>query len=113
MTGSRDFRPRLRNSRGRAVDPVPFIVVSGLAFMILFSFGPLYGLAFGVSVSWGLVTSAVIFVGVTAIAYHRLVWRARPELSGEIPASLRAQWLFYLMVALAILIAGLAIPLLV
>ncbi|AFO56896.1 hypothetical protein NJ7G_1652 [Natrinema sp. J7-2] len=33
----------LRNRHGVRIDPVPFVVVVGLAFMFLLSFGPLYG----------------------------------------------------------------------
>jgi len=39
---------RLRNRHGSHVDPVPFVVVAGLTFMILLSFGPLYGQALAV-----------------------------------------------------------------
>ena len=48
---------RVRNRDGAPVDPVPFLVSAGMAVMLLFSTGPLYGLAYGLSVRTSLVLS--------------------------------------------------------
>ena len=102
---------RLRNSEGTPVDPVPFYVVTATAFLVCFSFGPLYGAALGASIPQAAACSGVVFVGLTAGAYHRLVRRARPE-APPTPAHLRLRHLFYVTVALAGVLALLALPLL-
>ncbi len=101
---------RPRNRRGVAVDPVPFAVVSGLSFMILLSFGPMYALSLDVSLGYGLGVSFAVFCVLTAGAYHRLVWSARPEFADELPLGVRAERLFYLIPIFAVVIVGLAIP---
>jgi len=102
------MRPRNRN--GTAVDPVPFIVTAGLGFMLLLSFGPIYGQALGASLRSSIAVSATLSIAVAAVAYHRYVWTARPELRGCVSGTVRAERLFYLMVGLAVLIVGLSIP---
>lgn len=100
----------LRNREGSPIDPVPFIVVTGLGFMLLLSFGPLYVQALGGSLPTALAASASVWVVVTVVAYHRYVWAARPN-TADVPSSIRAERLFYAMVALGVIIVGLAIPL--
>lgn len=100
---------RLRNRRGRPVDPVPFIVVVGLAFMLLLSFGPLYGQALGAPLETAIGASFGAFVVVALAAYHRHVWIARSD-GVDIPAPIRAERLFYLMVVLGAVVIGLAVP---
>lgn len=102
---------RLRNRHGSRVDPVPFVVVVGLTFMISLSFGPLYGQALGLSLEAAIAASTVLFAVATVAAYHRQVWTARPELAREVPAAVRAERLFYLIPILASLVVALAIPL--
>jgi cytochrome b561 len=104
---------KFRNRHGTPVDPVPFLVVSVLAFLVSFSYGPGYCMALGLSLSWGLAVSALSFCFVTGLSYHRLVWTARPERRGEIPTDQRLRRLLYAVVAVALLLALLAIPLLV
>ncbi|MDS0475821.1 hypothetical protein [Natrinema sp. 1APR25-10V2] len=101
----------LRNRHGVPVDPVPFVVVVGLAFMILLSFGPLYGQALGLSLEAGIAASVALFLVALTVAFHRQVWNADPE--ALVPAALRAERLFYLIPILTALIVALAVPLLV
>lgn len=101
----------LRNRHGIPVDPVPVLVVVGLAFMLFFSFGPLYGMALGVSLPAALAASTAGFLAASALAFYWQVWDAHP--SASTPTGLRAEQLFYLMVALAVAVIGLSIPLLV
>jgi len=101
----------LRNRHGTPVDPVPFIVVSGLAFMLFLSFGPLYGMALGASLPTALAASTTGFLAVAAFAFYWQVWTARP--APVTPAGLRAEQLFHLMAALAVAVIGLSIPLVV
>ncbi|WP_408957388.1 hypothetical protein [Natrinema sp. 74] len=101
----------LRNRRGVPVDPVPFVVVVGLSFMLLLSFGPLYGQALGLSLEAAIAASAALFVVAAVIAFHRQVWNAHPH--ALVPSSLRAQRLFALIPILTALIVALAVPLLV
>ncbi len=99
-----------RNRWGTAVDPVPFAVVSGLAFMVLLSFGPMYALSLGAPLEHGLGASFAVFCALAVGAYYRLVWSARPELAEELPLGVRAERLFYLIPIFAVVIVGLAIP---
>ena len=101
---------QLSNREGVAVDPVPFVVITGIAALLLLSFGPLYGQALGLPLSTAIVISVGLSVVSAAVAFHRQVWTARPTLG---PAAARAERLFYLMIILAVVIVGLAIPLVV
>jgi len=99
----------LQNRHGAPVDPVPFVVLCGLAFMLSFSFGPLYGLAFGLSLPTALAASGMAFLAVTGLAFYRLVWSARPP--GETSLQLRAEQLLYGSLAFAVVVAGATLPL--
>ncbi|MDB2281409.1 hypothetical protein PM030_05935 [Halorubrum ezzemoulense] len=103
---------RLRNRRGDPIDPIPFLVTTGLAFALVFSFGPLYGLAYGLSLSAALVLSALGFVGVAIVAYRQLVRSAPPVGAGALPADLRFERLLYAGVVLGIAFLALTLPLL-
>jgi hypothetical protein len=91
----------LRNSEGTSVDPVPFIVVTGLSFMGCYSFFPVYFLSFGLSVPVAVVVTTGIFGALAAGAYSRLVWNARPEIRDEVPAGLRLETFIYYALAAA------------
>lgn len=99
----------LRNCRGERVDPVPFLVVTGIAFMMLLSFGPLYGQALGVSLEMSIIVSFALFCVVSAAAYYWQVWTARSD-GVPVPANVRGVRLFYLMAVLAGLGIVLALP---
>ncbi|MES3516767.1 MAG: hypothetical protein PPP58_03780 [Natronomonas sp.] len=101
----------LRNGRGAPIDPVPFIVVVGLAFMLLLSLGPLYGQAFGLPLSTAIAVSTLLFVVVAAGAFYWQVWDARPRADG-VPVEMRAERLFYGMVALGVIIVAVTLPIL-
>jgi hypothetical protein len=102
-----DRRPRNRD--GRPVDPVPFVVVAGLGAMLVLSAGPLYGLAYGLSLRAALAVSAVVTVGVAAGAYHQFVWRATPA-SVDGPGT-DATRLYYVALALGAVLLALSLPL--
>jgi hypothetical protein len=104
---------RPRNRDGTPVDPVPFLVVAGLSFLLIFSFGPLYAGAVGLSLPLGLWLSAGLFVVTAAAAYVRFVWQAPPDdLRGEVPADRRFARLLYATLCLALLVVLLSLPLL-
>lgn len=84
-----------RNREGRDVDPVPFLVVSGLSLAGSLSFVPAYCLALGLSIPVSAGAGVAVFLGLSAVAYHRMVWTARPELRGEVPPGMRLQQLVY------------------
>ena len=88
-----------RNREGRSVDPVPFIVVSGLSLMGCYSFFPVYCLTLGLPLSASIGLTTVIFAAIAAAAYHQLVWTARPDLRAEVPAGLRLETFFYVALA--------------
>lgn len=100
----------LRNRQGVDVDPWPFLVVSGLTFLLVFSFGPVYLLSFGLSLSVALAVSTVVFLGLLGVVHYRLVWTVSPELVGEIPAAERIRRLLYWAVAVVLVLFGLSLP---
>ena len=77
------------------MDPVPFLVVSGLSLLGSLSFVPVYCLSLGLSMPVSVGAGIVGFLGLSAGAYHRMVWAARPDLQGEVPAAMRLQRLVY------------------
>ena len=103
---------KLRNDKGTAVDPVPFFVVAASAFLVCFSFGPIYLGALGVPLQESLVVSAAVCLLTTALAYHRLVRRARPEIRSELPPETRLRQIFYVTLLLTLVTILLALPLL-
>lgn len=98
------------NDRGKQVDPVPFLFTSLLAFMLAFSFVPVYAVQAGFDRTAGLVASGVLTVAASGYAYYRLIWKARPELRDEIPLEIWLQRLFYAIIAGVILILALTVP---
>ncbi len=98
----------LRNSEGQPVDPVPFLVVTLLAFLLIYAFGPLYLQAFGVSVDHGLVVCTAVFIPTAVAAYYQFVWTHRPERRGIVTAGQRFGRLWYgllILVALSLLLS--------
>ncbi|EMA34192.1 hypothetical protein [Haloarcula japonica] len=100
----------VQNRHGDPVDPVPFLVCTAMAVMLLFSVGPLYGLAYGLPVWAGLTVATAGTITVAAVAYHRLVWTAPPP-SVQIAPELRFQRLIYIGVGFAVLLVGVSAPL--
>lgn len=89
----------LRNDEGEKVDPVPFIVVTGIAFVGCYSFFPVYFLTLGIQVPVGLVITTGIFLVLAGSAYSRFVRKVRPEIRQEVPAKLRLQKIIYAAIA--------------
>ena len=102
----------LRNRDGTAVDAVPFFVVTAMAALVCYSFGPIYAIAIGLSgpAVFGLPTVACL--AAVGVAYHRLVYTARPELRGELPPEQRIKGLFYAALVGAAVLVALSLPLL-
>ena len=98
---------RLSNRDGTPVDPVPFVVVSGLACMLLLSLGPLYGQAFGFSLSSSLVVSIVVSIGVTVASFYWQVWDTYPL--EETPVEIRFERLFYGALAFGVIVVALTL----
>jgi len=103
---------QLTNRYRTPVDPVPFLVVTALGFLVSYSYGPIYCMAFGLSLPAALGVSTGTFCVITAISYHRLVWTSYPELRDELPAANRLQGLLYTTLVVATLLVLLSIPLL-
>ncbi|WP_435078503.1 hypothetical protein [Halococcus sp. AFM35] len=101
---------KLTNRHGTPVDPVPFLVVSSLAFLVSLSYGPIYLLSLGLSLPAAVVVSGLLFVCATGAAYHRLVLTTRPELRGEIPPEKRLRRLVYAAVVGLALLVLLSLP---
>lgn len=102
-----------QNARGDRVDPVPFLVTSLLAAMIVFAFGPIYAMEYGIGLASGIAISTGLTTALVGAAYHRLVWRARPEMRGEIPPEVRIRQLFYGVIAGILLLSALSYPIFV
>lgn len=100
----------VRNRHGDPVDPVPFLVSVATTAMLLFSVGPLYGLAYGLPVWAGLVVATAGTVAVSAVAYHRLVWTAPPPWV-TIPPQHRFQRLLYIAFVFGLFLLALSAPL--
>ena len=104
-------RIRLTNHRGDPIDPVPFLVSVGLAFMLAFSTGPIYGLSYGVPLAWSLIAATVAFLGLSTLAYIQLV-RSAPALdAGPLPIAPRIEQLMYAALALGVILGALTLPL--
>jgi hypothetical protein len=103
----------LTNARGRPVDPVPFLVVVALAFLVSFSYGPIYLMELGLSLPSALAVSTGVFLSLSGLAYYRLVWDTRSELRGEVPAERRLRAIVYAALVVVSLLGLLALPLLV
>jgi hypothetical protein len=106
-------RADLRNREGDPVDPVPFLVASSTAFLVTFTFGPVYCLSLGLPLELGLAGCTLVFVGLTLAAYHRLVREHRPALRGEVPPGLRVRQLFYVALVATGVLLLLSLPFLV
>ncbi|WP_251341885.1 hypothetical protein [Haloplanus halophilus] len=104
---------RLRNREGTPVDAVPFLVVTAMAGLVAFSFGPIYCIAVGLEGPAVIGVPALAFGGAVAVAYRRLVHAARPDLRAEIPTAQRIRGLFYAALVGAALLVALSLPLLV
>lgn len=101
----------LRNRHGTAVDPVPFLVASSMAFAICYAWGPVYFLELGLGLRSALVCSTVAFVATVAASFYRLVWTARPDHRSIVPFGLRFRRLVYAIVAAILLLVALLFPL--
>jgi len=102
---------RLANDQGTPVDPVPFLVVVLGTVMIGYSYGPIYLMALGFSVTEALLACTAVVTVIAGVAHHRFVWRARPDLRGEVPAKVRFKRLFYAVLIGVGSLALLALPL--
>lgn len=100
----------VRNRDGDPVDPVPFLVSAGMGVLLLFSLGPLYGLAYGLPVWAGLAVATACTVAVSAFAYHRLVWTAPPPWVTISPEH-RFRRLVYIGIAFGLLLCAVSVPL--
>jgi len=96
---------RLRNRDGDPIDPVPYLVVLAVGFLVTFSFLPGYCLALGLPVWVGLLVAGTVFVGFAGVTYHRMVLTSRPEIQREVPAELRVRKLFYVVLVVGVVLA--------
>ncbi len=91
---------------------MPFLVSVGLAFMLAFSIGPIYGIAYGLPLSTSLAASGVAFAGIATVAYAQFVSGAPAADAGPLPTAPRFERLLYAALALGVVLAGLTLPLL-
>jgi len=103
----------LRNREGQGVDPVPWFVVTALAFVVTYSFGPGYFTALGLSIGQGVALSTGLFVATAGGTYYRFIWTLRPDHREEVPVGDRFERLVLAVLIGVALIGLLAIPLLV
>ncbi|WP_123537727.1 hypothetical protein [Halosimplex salinum] len=104
---------QLHNREGTAVDPVPWFVVTAVAFATMYSFGPMYFAALGVALPYGVALSTVAFLAAAGAAFYRLVWTFRPAHRAEVPVGDRFERLVLATLVCVGVVALLALPLLV
>lgn len=94
------------------MDPIPFAVTVSVAFLVLYSFGPGYLRALGLSLVESLAVVTGLFAATTVAAFHQFVRRARPEQRAEIPGPVRLKRLYYaVLIGIAVMVL-LLLPLL-
>lgn len=101
----------LRNRDGDPVDPMPWVVVVSLGFMLLFSMGPIYLQGYGLALAPSVMVCAVLFLGLVGVSYWRYVYTVRPEMWSEVPPEVRLERLFYAVLAGVLLLAAISLPL--
>ena len=84
--------------------------ITGLA--VVFSFGPMYLLAVGLTLPEAAFVTALAFGGTTIGSYYLFVWAARPDHRKQIPGPVRLQRVYYAVFAAIALVGLLALPLL-
>lgn len=100
----------LRNREGQSVDPVPFLVVTGLAFLVIYSFGPMYLQALGIEVGYGLPLCTAVFLAIAGTAYYRLIWTYRPGLDRIGSGGVSFGQLWYAILILIAIVVLLSLP---
>lgn len=100
------------NRRGDRIDPVPFLVTVGIAFMFALSFGPIYGLSYGFTLGASLALSTLVFAGATVLAYSQFVRSAPAIDTGALPPAPRIERLLYGALGLGVVFVALTLPLL-
>lgn len=101
----------LRNRDGRPVDAVPFVVTAGSAFLLLYSFVPLYLHALGIRLAGSLAITSLVYGLATMVAYTRQVLRVNPDRRRWVPAGVRFRRLVYVMLVSVGVVVLLALPL--
>lgn len=101
--------PSLRNEDGDAVDPVPWLVVTGIAFLLCYAYLPLVMLEFSFGMDVIMLVATVLFVAAAVVAFREQILRARPDLAGEVPADVRIRRLVLAMVIGAVVFLGLQV----
>ena len=104
---------QLRNRDGTPVDGVPFLVTTAAAFLVTYSFGPVYCLELGLRPPAAVAVTTAAFLAVAAVTYHRFVWTVSPVAREEVPAAQRLLRLVYGVVAATLLMLALSLPLVV
>lgn len=84
-----------RNDQGHAIDPVPFLVVVAMGFLVCYSYFPITLIEIGLSLAGALTIATFGYLAGSALAYYWMVWTARPELRGEIPLAHRIHRMLY------------------
>jgi hypothetical protein len=103
----------LRNREGESVDSVPFVVVTGLSFLVIYSFGPLYLQALGLTIGYGLPVCTVLFLAIAGTAYYRMVWTHRPNAEALVPGGVSFGQLWYAILILIAFVLLLSLPFLI
>ncbi|WP_241686165.1 hypothetical protein [Halorubrum amylolyticum] len=80
--------------------------------MLAFSLGPIYGLAYGLSLRPALALSGAAFAGATGVACCQLIRDAPALDAGPLPPGPRVERLFYGALGLGVVLVALTLPLL-
>jgi len=101
----------LHNADGRAVDPVPFLVVSLSVCLVVLSYGPIYFRTWGFPLDTAVLASGGLSLAGVGCCYYRYVWTYRPDEVAEVPVASRVARLGYGTLIFALVLFALALPL--
>lgn len=101
--------PSIRNENGDAVDPVPWLVVTGIAFLLCYAYLPLVMLEFSFGLDVIMLVVTVLFVGTALVSFREQILRARPDMAGEVPSDVRIRRLVLAMIIGAVVFLGLQV----
>ena len=68
-----------RNSEREPVDPIPYLVVTGMAFLGSYSVLLVYCLSLGTGTAVGVAVATAVFAGLAGVSYHRMCGPPGPD----------------------------------
>ena len=101
---------QFRNRDGDPIDPVPYLVIVLLAFVVGYAWGPIYFQALGFSLTVSLAIISVAFLVLVVVGYHSAIWTADPDYRENVPAPIRMRRFLYAVMIGIVLLVLLGLP---